>query len=59
MSAYKSIFPDVFKDKLMCKKCPFSFRWILDMQCGGSRNFLQAFKMAVENDEEIKHGIRK
>ncbi|XP_064617094.1 von Willebrand factor A domain-containing protein 3A-like [Liolophura sinensis] len=34
-----------------------AWRWILDMQCGGSRNFLQAFKMAVENDEEIKHGI--
>ncbi|XP_052071945.1 von Willebrand factor A domain-containing protein 3A-like isoform X3 [Mytilus californianus] len=34
-----------------------AWRWILDLQCGGSRNFLSAFKLAVENEEEIKHKI--
>lgn len=33
--------------------------WVLDLQCGGSRNFLSAFKIAVENEEEIKHKICK
>ncbi|CAG2240359.1 von Willebrand factor A domain-containing protein 3A [Mytilus edulis] len=28
-----------------------------NLQCGGSRNFLSAFKLAVENEEEIKHKI--
>ncbi|KAK3089710.1 hypothetical protein FSP39_005810 [Pinctada imbricata] len=34
-----------------------AWQWILDLQCGGSRNFLSAFKLAAENEEEIKHGI--
>ena len=37
----------------------FVSRWVLDLQCGGSRNFLSAFKLAVENEEEIKHKISK
>ncbi|XP_035826258.1 von Willebrand factor A domain-containing protein 3A isoform X2 [Aplysia californica] len=34
-----------------------AWKWILELQCGGSRNFLNAYRMAVENDEEIKHHI--
>lgn len=34
-----------------------AWSWVLDLQCGGSRNFLSAFKLAVENEEEIKHKI--
>lgn len=34
-----------------------AWKWVLDLQCGGSRNFLSAYRMAVENDEEIKHHI--
>ncbi|GFR86394.1 von Willebrand factor A domain-containing protein 3A [Elysia marginata] len=34
-----------------------AWKWVLDLQCGGSRNFLAAYRMAVENDEEIKHHI--
>ncbi len=33
------------------------FRWVLDMQCEGSRNFMDAFRLAAENDEEEKHGV--
>lgn len=38
---------------------PVSNRWVLELQCGGSRNFLSAYRTAVENDEEIKHNICK
>ncbi|BFZ03428.1 hypothetical protein BsWGS_06467 [Bradybaena similaris] len=34
-----------------------AWRWVLELQCGGSRNFLSAYRLAVENDEEIKHHI--
>ncbi|XP_055877562.1 von Willebrand factor A domain-containing protein 3A-like [Biomphalaria glabrata] len=34
-----------------------AWKWVLDLQCGGSRNFLAAYRLAVENDEEIKHHI--
>ncbi|KAL5018508.1 hypothetical protein ScPMuIL_004230 [Solemya velum] len=34
-----------------------AWRWVLELQCGGSRNFMSAFKTAVENEEEIKHNI--
>ncbi|KAJ8319389.1 hypothetical protein KUTeg_004480 [Tegillarca granosa] len=34
-----------------------AWKWILDLQTGGSRNFLSAFRMAVENEEELKHKI--
>lgn len=34
-----------------------AWRWILNWQCKGSRNFLSAMRLAVQNEEEIKHGI--
>lgn len=34
-----------------------AWRWILTWQCKGSRNFLSALRLAVQNEEEIKHGI--
>ena len=34
-----------------------AWRYILDMQCGGSRNFIDALRMTVENDDENKHNI--
>ncbi|XP_059162068.1 von Willebrand factor A domain-containing protein 3A-like [Physella acuta] len=34
-----------------------AWKWVLELQCGGSRNFLSAYRTAVENDEEIKHNI--
>lgn len=34
-------------------------RWVLDMQCGGSRNFMSALRYALENDEEQKHNVGK
>lgn len=35
----------------------FIYRWLLRRGCTGSRNFLDAFRKAVENDEEKAHGI--
>ena len=32
-------------------------RWILNLHCEGSRNFLSALRAAIENEEERKHGI--
>ena len=32
-------------------------RWILEAQCEGSRNYLSALHLAVENDEEAKHNV--
>ncbi|XP_041363576.1 von Willebrand factor A domain-containing protein 3A-like [Gigantopelta aegis] len=34
-----------------------AWKWVLGLQCSGSRNFLSAFRMAVENEEEVKHKI--
>jgi len=34
-------------------------RWLLRRGCTGSRNFLDAFRKAVENEEEKAHGIGK
>ncbi|XP_013421396.1 von Willebrand factor A domain-containing protein 3A [Lingula anatina] len=34
-----------------------AWRWVLGLQCGGSRNFLEAYRMTVENEEELKHHI--
>ena len=34
-------------------------RWLLQRGCTGSRNFLDAFRKAVENEEEKAHGIGK
>ncbi|KAH3861547.1 hypothetical protein DPMN_024479, partial [Dreissena polymorpha] len=34
-----------------------AWRWVLDLQCGGSRNFLDAFRKCVENEEERSHHI--
>ncbi|XP_045213175.2 von Willebrand factor A domain-containing protein 3A-like isoform X3 [Mercenaria mercenaria] len=34
-----------------------AWRWVLDLQCGGSRNFLSAFRKCVENEEERSHKI--
>ncbi|CAH1794480.1 unnamed protein product [Owenia fusiformis] len=34
-----------------------AWKWVLDLQCEGSRNFMDALRLAVENDEEAKHGI--
>ncbi|WAQ95334.1 VWA3A-like protein [Mya arenaria] len=34
-----------------------AWRWVLDLQCGGSRNFLDAFRKCVENEEERSHSI--
>ncbi|CAG5136343.1 unnamed protein product, partial [Candidula unifasciata] len=34
-----------------------AWKWVLELQCSGSRNFLSAYRLAVENDEEIKHHI--
>ncbi|KAH9491872.1 von Willebrand factor A domain-containing protein 3A [Bulinus truncatus] len=34
-----------------------AWQWVLELQCGGSRNFLAAYRLAVENEEEIKHHI--
>ena len=35
------------------------YRWLLRRGCTGSRNFLDAFRKAVENEEEKAHGIGK
>ncbi|KAL4240557.1 Von Willebrand factor A [Mactra antiquata] len=34
-----------------------AWKWVLDLQCGGSRNFLSAFRKCVENEEERSHKI--
>ncbi|XP_048575749.1 von Willebrand factor A domain-containing protein 3A isoform X2 [Nematostella vectensis] len=34
-----------------------TWKWLLQIGCKGSRNFLDAFRLAVENEEELKHGI--
>ena len=34
-------------------------RWLLRRGCTGSRNFLDAFRKAVENEEEKAHGVGK
>ena len=34
-------------------------RWLLQRGCTGSRTFLDAFRKAVENEEEKAHGIGK
>lgn len=34
-----------------------AWKWVLDLQCVGSRNFLSALRMTMENDEEQKHHI--
>lgn len=34
-----------------------AWKFVLTMECGGSRNFLAAFRAALENDEEARHGI--
>ena len=34
-----------------------SGRWLLQRGCTGSRNVLDAFRKAVENEEERAHGI--
>lgn len=34
-----------------------SDRWLLQRGCTGSRNVLDAFRKAVENEEEKAHGI--
>lgn len=34
-----------------------SDRWLLQRGCTGSRNVLDAFRKAVENEEERAHGI--
>ncbi|KAK7113358.1 von Willebrand factor A domain-containing protein 3A-like [Littorina saxatilis] len=34
-----------------------AWKWVLDIQCGGSRNFLSALRMTMENDEEQKHHV--
>ncbi|ELU05822.1 hypothetical protein CAPTEDRAFT_167235 [Capitella teleta] len=34
-----------------------AWKWILDQQCNGSRNFMKALRTAVENDEEAKHHV--
>jgi hypothetical protein len=34
-----------------------AWKWILDQQCAGSRNFMHAFCQAVENDEQAKHNV--
>ena len=31
----------------------------MDLQCEGSRNYLSALHVAVENDEEAKHNVGK
>ncbi|KXJ28494.1 von Willebrand factor A domain-containing protein 3A [Exaiptasia diaphana] len=34
-----------------------TWKWFLQRGCKGSRNFLDAFRYAVENEEELKKGI--
>lgn len=34
-----------------------AWRWVLDLQCNGSRNFMDAFRKCVENEEERSHNI--
>jgi hypothetical protein len=34
-----------------------AWKWVLELQCGGTRNTLGALKAALENDEEQKHKI--
>ncbi|XP_078347349.1 von Willebrand factor A domain-containing protein 3A-like isoform X3 [Oculina patagonica] len=34
-----------------------TWKWLLRRGCAGSRNFLDAFRKAVENEEEKAHGI--
>ncbi|PVD38341.1 hypothetical protein C0Q70_00953 [Pomacea canaliculata] len=34
-----------------------AWKWVLEMQCSGSRNFLSALRLVMENDEEQKHHV--
>ena len=34
-----------------------AWRWVMDLQCEGSRNFMGALRTAVENEEERQHNI--
>ncbi|KAF6019954.1 VWA3A [Bugula neritina] len=34
-----------------------AWKFCLDMQCEGSRNFLEAFRQACENDDETHHNV--
>ena len=36
-----------------------AWQFVLEMQCGGSRNFIEAFRLAVENEQESNHNIGK
>lgn len=51
--------------QVVVSKCDFYmcvlliYRWLLRRGCTGSRNFLDAFRKAVENEEEKAHGIGK
>ena len=37
----------------------FRRRWILDLSCEGSRNYLSALHLAIENDAEAQHNVGK
>ncbi|KAI0236056.1 von Willebrand factor A domain-containing protein 3A [Lamellibrachia satsuma] len=34
-----------------------AWRWLLALHCEGSRNFLTSLRAAIENEEELNHGI--
>ena len=45
--------------KLIKSELVLFIRWIMDLQCEGSRNYMSALHVAVENDEEAKHNVGK
>ncbi|CAB4005640.1 Hypothetical predicted protein [Paramuricea clavata] len=48
--------PDMFRSSMVNPSPEYlqaSWRWFLNKSCAGSRNFLEAFKMAVENNQDI------
>ena len=34
-----------------------AWKWVMDLQCEGSRDFMGALRQAAENDEEMKHNV--
>lgn len=54
----KGLIFQIWKKYLLLTLCCL-FRWFLQRGCKGSRNFLDAFRHAVENEEELKKGIGK
>ena len=39
------------------KNLDSAFKWFIRQPCAGSRKFMDAFRFAIENEEERKNGI--